>query len=177
MRVWLSIRSIVVSGSTAWWPADAMGSEDSLGSFLPLTLLYNPMILSLRVLDTLLAFSLIGLGAWFTSQSYQPLSSSSTCGRLLLISSCSNISISCAVDFLCLSSSCLSSSGCLGLSGLNLTSDKSGGLQLAPAGLGAGVGFAGVVAGVGLMGLGAGVGLKDLDSLSILMSSSFLFPE
>ena len=47
------------------------------------------------------------MGKWFTNQSYHSLHLSLTCGRLLLISCCSNISIPCEI-------------GCLGLSGLNL---------------------------------------------------------
>ena len=66
----------------------------------PVTLLYYPITLSLKVLNTLLAPSLIGLGTWFINQSYYLLSLPLTCGRLLLISCCSNISISCELGFL-----------------------------------------------------------------------------
>ena len=85
-------------------------------SSAPLTQLYNPMTLSLKVLNALLALSLIGLGTWFTNHSYQSLSLLLTCDLFLLISCCSNI-ISREI-------------GCLGLSGLNLTDcgDGEGGL-------------------------------------------------
>ena len=58
---------------------------------------------------------------WFTNQSYHTLSSSFTCGQRLLISCSLNMSISCELGCICLSFSCLGNSGCIGLSGLNLT--------------------------------------------------------
>ena len=83
------------------------------------------MTLSLKVLNALLAISLIVLGTWFSNQLYQSFSLLVTCGLFLRISCCSNISISC--DLGCLSSSCLNNSGCLVLSGLNLTKGSGGG--------------------------------------------------
>ena len=71
----------------------------------PVTLLYNPITLSLKVLNALLAPSLIGLGTWFINQEYHLLSLVLTCDRDLLISCRSNISISCGLGFLILLSS------------------------------------------------------------------------
>ena len=65
----------------------------------------QPQNLILKVLNTLLAPSLIGLGTWFINQSYHLLSLPLTCGRDLLISCRSNISISCGLGFLGLLSS------------------------------------------------------------------------
>ena len=86
------------------------------------------MTLSLKVLNALLALSLIVLVTWFTNQSHQSFSLLMTCGLFLLISCCSNISISHEMG--CLSQSCLSNSGCLGLSGLNLTNCGGGGEEV-----------------------------------------------
>ena len=55
------------------------------------------------------------------NQSYQSLSLLLTCGRLLLISCCSNISISCLVGPLVLTPRSAVRGGCLGRSGQNLT--------------------------------------------------------
>ena len=80
--------------------------------------LYNPMTLSLKALNALLALSLMVLGTWLTNQPCQSLSSLVTCDLLLRISCRSNKSTSCELG--CLSLCCLSNSGCLGLSGLNM---------------------------------------------------------
>ena len=82
--------------------------------------LYNPVTVSLKVLKAQLALSLIVLGTWFTNQSCQLLSLLVTGSLFLRISCCSNISISCEVG-------CLSNSGCLSLSGLNLNDCGGGG--------------------------------------------------
>ena len=77
--------------------------------------LIQTMTLSLNVLNALLAFSLIGSGMWFINQSYHSLSLSLTCGRFLIISCRSTMSISCELDCLTNSSSCPRNSGHGGL--------------------------------------------------------------
>ena len=59
--------TVTLFSGGGWIPPRSLPSE-------PVTLLYNPMTLSLKVLNTLLAPSLIGLGTWFINQSYHLLS-------------------------------------------------------------------------------------------------------
>ena len=74
----------------------------------------NPITLFLNVLNALLALVVTFSGTWLINQSYHSLSLFFTCGLLLTISCCSNMSISCE----------LGGMFCLGLFGLNLTKGK-----------------------------------------------------